>query len=145
MEAKGQRKEQQTLIEVEPQIKSKPIDYVTYSDFIILFIAIGLRFLVVINNKIIELETKKRKFTFRGYFDRKHIIRWVLHVLSAIIGLLTLPQLFEKYILPKYFEGLDDWTLFGSGVVGFLGYDIVRAIEKITLKFMSSKGVERGK
>jgi len=135
-------KEFKQATEFRCELDKPPFQHVQKIDMIILSFAVLLRFLVVVNKKAHKLDVKGVSFTFYKYFDYKHIIRWVLHIVSAIAGILVLPELFVTYIQPKYFEGLNGWTYFGSGVVGFLGYDLIRGIEKITAKYFNSKGVD---
>ena len=97
---------------------SSPFLHVGGWDFVILFLAILLRFVVMAKNKIKQLNTEKREFNFVDYFDFRHGFRWVAHTITALIGILVLPEIFVNYIQPKYFNGLEIWTLFGSGVNG---------------------------
>jgi hypothetical protein len=122
--------------------KSSPLHHVNGWDFVIMFFAVLIRFVVVANRKIKEYEHKGEEFDYKKYFDFKHIVRWSLHVLCAFVGILVLPELFVSYIQPKYFSGLESWTVFGSGMIGFLGYDLVRWIEKITFAILDKMGLK---
>lgn len=119
--------------------KSTPVDYIGVSDVAIVVFAIALRMLVAINRMAEKVELRGEFFDIKKYFDVKHIIRWALHISSAFFFLLVLPEFFEHYILVKYVDGLSDWTLLGSGFVGYVGYDLVKILEAITKKVYNSK------
>ena len=84
-------------------------------------------------------EELKLDFEIHKYFDVKHVLRWSIHATASIIGLLTLPEIFVNYIQPKYFDGFAFWSLLGSTAIGWLGYDIVKIIEKIYKNFIKRK------
>ena len=54
-----------------------------------------------------------------------------------MLALIILPELFINYVYEKYEIGLTDWTLFGSGLVGFVGYGIIKSLEKIAQAILS--------
>ena len=94
--------------------------------------------LVSTNIKQYKIETVKgEKFDYKLYFDSKHLIRWLIHLISAILGIIILPEVFILYVYKKYNIGLTDWALLGSGIVGFVGYDLIRITEKIFLAILS--------
>lgn len=115
-----------------------PMNYLSTWDFIVVFLALLLRFLVEINLKAIKIEKDKgEQFDFFKYFDFKHGIRWGMHLISCSLGIIILPEIFVLYVSKEYEIGLTDWALLGSGIVGFVGYDIVRISEKIFLGVLS--------
>ena len=110
-----------------------PLDFVTNWDLCILILGITLRFFTVIKKKIEQFND----FAFRKYFDAKHSIRWILHVISSFSLFLFVPQLFVEYIAPKYLLGvIENWNLFGSFLLGFIGYDFIKSLEVVTFKFL---------
>lgn len=110
-----------------------PLNYVTTWDFLILGLGILLRFFTVMKAKSEQFE----KFQFRKYFDAKHFIRWGMHLISSITLFLFVPQLFNEYIAPKYLEGfIENWNLFGSFIIGFVGYDFIKTLEVIMFKIL---------
>ena len=54
-----------------------------------------------------------------------------------MLGIIILPEVFILYVNKKYDTGLTDWALLGSGVVGFVGYDLIKITEKILLLILS--------
>ena len=134
----------QTIESVEHKATAKgsdPFSHVGSWDFVIVFLAILLRFVIVAKRKIRSLEAKSKEFDINQYFDFKHIVRWIAHTCTALIGILVFPEIFVHYIQPRYFDGLDIWTLFGSGVIGYAGYDVIRVIEKLSLSVMEKFGL----
>ena len=107
---------------------SDPLDYICVWDFILMGLGFVLRLMKSMNG---HYKTKRLDFDWRKYFDFKHVTRWTTHLISSLIALLTLPELFVNYIQPKYFDWVVEWTIFGSAVIGFIGYDIVVLLEKI--------------
>ena len=118
---------------------SDPLDYLCIWDFILLFAGVLLRLLKSISG---HLDTKKLDFELSLYFDLKHVLRWLIHITVAVISLLVLPEIFVNYIQPEYLSFVTGWTIAGSAVIGWLGYDIVKFIELIYKKFAKKKGFE---
>ena len=84
--------------------------------------SVFLRFLVETSKKAKQIEKEKGEgFELKKYFDFVHLTRWLIHLITAFILLIILPQIFISVIYHKYEIGIDDWTLFGSAVVGFVG------------------------
>ena len=119
-------------------LHSTPFDYVCIWDFILLGLGLILRFL-----RSVSSHQKKHRLDFElsKYFDFKHVSRWLIHLVSSLIALMVLPEIFVKYIQPKYFDGFPIWSMFGSAVIGWLGYDIVRFIEKLYDRFIKRKNI----
>ena len=122
--------------------KEKAFKYINTWDFIILFIAIFLRLVFVLNLKNEELTAQGKNFDFSKYWDFKHLSRWTIHVLSSLLIILVLPELFVDIVQKRYFSELTEWTLFSSGVVGFLGYDSIKIFEKAGLLLLSKVGIK---
>ena len=100
-----------------------------FYDFALLFMAALVRFMFAINAKIKE---KKENFDFAKYFDPRHLVRWVGHLITASTFLLFVPELWVDYIAPKYLPELAYWSFAGDFALGFAGYDLVKIAEKIT-------------
>ena len=105
-----------------------PTDYIHVWDIGVMLLSVILRMAKSISK---HQEEFKLDFELKDYFDLKHILRWVIHTISSIIALLTLPQLFVNYIQPKYFDGLLFWSLTGSATLGWLGYDLIKISERV--------------
>lgn len=119
-------------VDLRKSVETTPLTYVGSWDFIVVFMAVFLRFLVSTNIKQYDVENKKKEqFDYLKYLDTKHLIRWGIHLMTALIGLMVLPEIFILYVYKKYELVLDDWTLFGSFLVGFVGYDMIKIGEKI--------------
>lgn len=134
------KKEYYEITLEDPRNKTdfNPMFYLSSWDFTVAFLSILLRFLVEINLKSIKIEeVKKEKFSFKAYFDTKHIVRWVIHLISSLLGLLVLPQLFVDYVYNKYDIGITDWTLLGTLVVCLVGYDLFKIGGKVLLYFLT--------
>lgn len=119
-------------------IQNNPLSFIGFWDLVLLILGVYLRLLRSINLKLKEY---KSSFSLKKYFDNKHIIRWLIHLTVAIIALLSLPQVFVYFIQPKYFDGLTFWALAGSPIIGFLGYDLVKFLEKISIPILKKIGV----
>lgn len=138
----GKKFSEQILVDSKSKKDSTPFDLINSWDFGVLFICIILRFVIAARVKATKLELKGKTFQFYKYFDSIHIVRWATHSLTAIVGLMIFPEIFVNYIQPKFVPEMEDWTLFGSGFIGFLGYDIIRGIEKIMFTVLGKTGVK---
>ncbi len=115
-----------------------PISYLGAWDFYIVIFAIVLRFMIDTERKSQEVKKHKgEEFDIKKYLDIKHLRRWLIHIFTAFVGLFVLPQVFIVFIYKNYNVGLSDWTLIGSAVVGFLGFDLIRISEKVCLAILS--------
>lgn len=65
------------------------------------------------------------------YFDGKHTVRWLSHVVTGLSMLLILPEIFTLFVGPKYFPELSNWSFTADFIIGFLGYDLIKLLEKI--------------
>lgn len=105
-------------------------------DFLLMTLAAFVRFTFALKSKINEVG---QKFEFKKYFDARHFVRWGSHLVAALTFLLFVPELYEHYIAPEYLEGFPHWNFTGDFIIGFLGYDLVKFVEKriskITDKF----------
>lgn len=120
------------------EFTGSPLDFISAWDFVLLGLGIFLRLLRSLQ---IKAKDHPEDFSIKRYFDAKHLIRWSIHTVVAIIAILALPQLFIQFIQPKYIEELTFWALGGSAIIGFTGYDIVRAIEQISIPLLKRFGV----
>jgi len=106
-----------------------PLEFINWWDLALLIAGVAVRMLVSLNQKTKQFDTY---FSLVKYFDVKHVIRWTIHFFVALIGLLVFPN-----SIALYFPRLGDWSFLGSVILGFLGYDLVKVVEKITLKFFN--------
>lgn len=122
-------------------MQNNPLLYVDFWDFVILILGVFIRFGVVVSAKL-KLHT--HEFSMSKYLDQRHLIRWSIHLIVSITGLLVFPQVFVTMIAPRYFEFVNSWTYLFSAMVGFAGYDLIKFIEKITFSIVRKLGVEGG-
>ena len=138
-------------VDIRKNADNNPFYYLGTWDFVVVFLAVFLRFLVSTNIKQYKAENvdnqqykveevKGEKFDYKRYFDTKHLIRWAIHLITAMLGIIILPEVLILYVNKKYDIGFTDWALLGSGVIGFLGYDLIRVTEKVLL-FILSKSI----
>jgi hypothetical protein len=121
--------------------KINPMDFLSYWDFIIMSLAIVVRMKDSMSTK---KAIHKDEFSLSKYFDALHMIRWISHVCASVLAILVLPQLFVVYIGPKYMDGFNMWTLFGSAVIGYLGYDLVKVSGKFLQIIFKKCGLRIG-
>ena len=81
-------------------------------------------------------------FLMSKYWDSKHVLRWLLHIVSSIIIIMTLPEFFVEVVQKRYFTELESWTLFASGIIGYLGYDMMKVFERVGKGLFKKIGVE---
>ena len=103
-----------------------PFETLNWWDFLVVLLGAFIRFMLVAKAKISQY---KNEFNVKEYFDARHLFRWFTHLFIAFTGLLVLPSSLSSYI-----PNLGSWTLLGSVIIGFLGYDLVKMIEKIMTK-----------
>ena len=118
-----------------------PMDYVTQWDIILVTIGIAFRMIKSINQKYTKLEKAGITFEVKKYFDFLHVIRWAMHIITAYTMILVIPQLFVMWFGPKYMDGLDTWSFFGSALMGYLGYDMVKFIQRAFKMGLSKFGM----
>lgn len=73
---------------------------------------------------------KGSEFRFVKYFDNRHLVRWGSHIFTALVLALFVPELIIDYVAPKYFPEFKEWTFAGDFIIGFAGYDLIKAGEK---------------
>lgn len=115
-----------------------PLEFINKWDFILMSFGVVIRFLVTIQYKSIEF----KEFSLKKYFDTKHTIRWGIHLMVSITAILAIPEVFIEVISPKYFPEILSWGLIGSVIIGFVGYDLIKVIEKLTAIFLKKAGVQ---
>lgn len=123
-------------------VQTNPMKYLNNWDFIILFSAVFLRLVIALNVKNEEVEAKGEKFSFSKYWDFKHITRWFTHALTSLLVIMVLPEFFVDVVQKRYFSELTEWTLFGSGITGFLGYDSIKIFERTGVALFEKIGVK---
>lgn len=106
-----------------------PLDFIGWWDFVVLVAGAVIRFMSVLVHKINEYG---HRFDFDKYFDFRHVLRWFIHFFVAVTGLFVMPE-----FLSSYMPNVGAWTLLGSAVVGFAGYDLVKFVEKLVIKYTS--------
>ena len=125
-------------VDIRKNADNNPFYYLGTWDFVVVFLAVFLRFLVSTNIKQYKAENvDNQEFKYKTYFDFKHLIRWAIHLITAMLGIIILPEVLILYVNKKYDIGFTDWALLGSGVIGFLGYDLIRVTEKVLLFILS--------
>lgn len=122
-------------------IKENPIKYLSEWDFWLLGFAVLFRLLVELSKKNEELDAKGEKFSWGLYWDFRHITRWLMHVFASVIGIIILPEILVDVVQKRYFSEMTEWTLFGSGLIGYLGYDILKVIEAVGLMLLEKINV----
>lgn len=120
------------------QTSGNPFEYIGAWDMFAVILGVALRFIKSINQKMQELGDG---FYLDKYFDLKHVIRWSSHIVVSVAAALFLPELAVTYIFPEYFEGLTGWTMFGSLLIGFIGYDFFKIGEKVASGFKKKVGL----
>jgi len=104
---------------------------ITSLSILVLTLAIMLRGLVAIN----KYKSKyKSGFSLKEYFDIRHTIRWFTHLVSSVVGYLVLPE--GLLFLEQYVPGAPNYFVLGTGIVGYVGYDLIRWLEQISLKII---------
>lgn len=83
--------------------------------------------------KSIDLKEKGKEFRIEKYFNQRHIIRWGGHYFTAAVLLLVLPEIFLAFLGPKYFPEFSDWSFTADFIIGFLGYDMIKGLESMSL------------
>lgn len=96
---------------------------------IVLFFAVLVRLIFALKKKS---EQVGPTFKLKKYFDIRHIIRWTGHLVTAFALSLVVPELFLLYLGPKYLPEVTSWSFAGDFLLGFGGYDIIRAVESVT-------------
>lgn len=121
---------------------SDPFKYLHTWDFIVMFLAIIVRVLWVMNQKSEELAIEGKSFNFKTYWDSRHLLRLSLHVLCCILVLLTFPEIMIEVVQKRYFEEITYWTAWASGVVGLLGDNFIKFGEKLAKGYFKKNGIE---
>jgi len=98
-------------------------------DLLIIVLAGFVRLVLALKTKANE---KKGVFKIKQYFDFKHLIRWISHLLTALVMALFVPELVIDYLAPKYFPSFESWHFAGDFIIGFAGYDLIKLAEKAT-------------
>lgn len=107
-----------------------PLEYITLWDLIILMGGFLLRFFMAVKHTAFRVDS----FEWGKYFDNKHVIRWVTHLIASLLFLVAFPQLFMWLLDHKFIElTIDKWFFIGSALIGFLGYDLVKICETVSL------------
>jgi len=110
-----------------------PLDFVSAWDFLLIILAATVRLFIVLRYKAIKMYKKGQGFNIKKYFDQKHIIRWAGHYLTAVVLLLVLPEIFLLILGPKYCPEWAMWSFTYDFILGFLGYDFIKCVERLIL------------
>ena len=117
------------------------MDVLDLQDFIALFAGISLRAIAALRAKS---EIFGHRFDFSLYFDTKHVFRWFAHLFSSILLMFILPEFFLDWVVPNIsWLKIEDWSLFGSATVGFIGYDFIKLFERIGRSLLITLGVKK--
>ena len=122
---------EQQALKSSIELINSPLDLINYWDFFLVILSSVVRLLFVMRLKAMELSEKKKQFSFKMYFDGKHTVRWLSHVVTGLSMLLILPEIFTLFVGPKYFPELSNWSFTADFIIGFLGYDLIKLLEKI--------------
>jgi hypothetical protein len=98
-------------------------------DLLVVFLAVILRLMFSMKYKARDLKRRQIVFDIKKYFDVKHIIRWSAHFLTALVLALFVPELFIKYLGPKYIPDFKEWSYAGDFLIGFFGYEMIKYLE----------------
>lgn len=98
-------------------------------DLLIIVLAGFVRLIFALKNKANE---KKGAFKLKKYFDFRHLIRWISHLVTALTMALFVPEFVLDYLAPKYFPEVTYWSFIGDFIIGFAGYDLIKLAEKAT-------------
>ena len=98
-------------------------------DVLLCALSVLVRFMFAMTNKIKE---KGPNFKFKVYFDARHLVRWGGHLITSVVFLLFLPEIYIEYIAPKYLPEVPYWSFAGDFLIGFAGYDLIKFLEKVT-------------
>ena len=117
------------------------MEYLNQYDFIFLFLGVVARFAAMLKTKVDEFGNA---FDFRNYFDKRHAVRWTIHLFFSFLALLVFPQIFLDFIAPNipWMTTAKSWSLFGSASVGFIGYDFIKLFEKSGVSILSKIGLK---
>lgn len=127
---------EQEVLKNSIEVINSPLDLINLWDFGLVLLSGIVKLLFVMKLKSVDLESKGQKFSLKSYFDEKHIIRWVSHLITGVLMLLVLPEIFTMFIGPKYFPDLANWSFTADFIIGFLGYDLIKLLEKITKPYI---------
>ena len=83
--------------------ESSPLTFIDGWDFFLVIMAVLVRMFFAMKYKAAKLVDKDLSFTFKEYFDAKHLIRWGGHLITALTLILVVPEFFLSYVGPKYF------------------------------------------
>lgn len=102
-------------------------------------------FLSILLRATIELEKHKKKkgenYSALKYFDLKHSVRWVSHIIASILAAWVLPDALEY--LKEYVEFAPNLHSAGVILVGYLGIDLIKFAEILSLKFATKIGLDK--
>lgn len=115
------------------ELKNSPLLFVSNWDFLLVFLAATVRLFISMKYKAREVDKKKGVFCIKKYFDSKHVLRWIGHYFTGFVLLLVLPEIFLAFLGPKYFPEFSAWSFSADFIIGFLGYDLVKSMESLTL------------
>ena len=110
-----------------------PLDFVSAWDFLLIILAATVRLFIVLRYKAYKISLKGEKFKIKNYFDQKHIIRWLGHYFTALVLLLVLPEIFLLILGPRYCPEWAIWSFTYDFILGFLGYDFIKCMEKLII------------
>jgi len=116
-----------------------PLDYVSAWDFVLIILAATVRLFIVLRYKALKMHNNGQRFKIKKYFDQKHIIRWAGHYFTALVLLLVLPEIVLIVLGPKYCPEFASWSFAYDFVLGFLGYDFIKCVERLILPIIKKR------
>ena len=106
-------------------------------EIVVLILAVVLRGLIAMQ----DFKTANGvPFTLQSYFDLRHSIRWLIHLISSTLGYIAMPELF--HLFTPYYAGIEKFSIIMTGIIGFAGYDLIKFIEKKVKKKAEVKDEE---
>lgn len=127
---------EQEVLKNSIEVINSPLDLIDHWDFAIVILSGFVRLLFAARVKSMELEEKNKRFSFAKYFDGQHSIRWISHLATGIALLLVIPEIFILFVAPKYLPDFSTWSFTADFIIGFLGYDLIKLLEKITKPYI---------
>lgn len=107
-----------------------------WTSLIVLVLAILLR-------GIASVKSHKGKhgsdFDFGAYFDFQHCFRWLLHIIAAAVAYINLPEILAL-VSSYYGEVYSGLMGIGAGIIGYLGYDLIRLAERFSFWLSEKTG-----
>lgn len=126
------------LIDIIEKEVLNPTLYLHRWDYTIFLGAMFLRLLIQVRDKSYDLKKRGYEFEPKIYFNFNRVVRGLIHFISGVLLLFSFPPFFVHIVQKHLLMEFPQWTVFGSGITGYLGYDAVKIIER-AFKYRLSK------